>query len=101
LVRLSVCFCCYFFFSSRRRHTRSKRDWSSDVCSSDLTGGEALGVDVGELLELERSLHRHRIADVAAEEQHRTDVLVAVGQGQHLRLRLIEDVLDLDRKSVV
>src|SRR5207249_1881855 len=27
-----------FFFSSRRRHTRSKRDWSSDVCSSDLVG---------------------------------------------------------------
>src|SRR5699024_1177859 len=26
----------YFFFSSRRRHTISKRDWSSDVCSSDL-----------------------------------------------------------------
>src|SRR5699024_11683922 len=28
-----------FFFSSRRRHTRSKRDWSSDVCSSDLLEG--------------------------------------------------------------
>src|SRR5216683_6882228 len=28
----------FFFFSSRRRHTRSDRDWSSDVCSSDLTG---------------------------------------------------------------
>src|SRR5699024_7619517 len=28
-----------FFFSSRRRHTRSKRDWSSDVCSSDLQTG--------------------------------------------------------------
>src|SRR5207249_1750821 len=27
----------YFFFSSRRRHTISKRDWSSDVCSSDLS----------------------------------------------------------------
>src|SRR5438105_123929 len=27
-----------FFFSSRRRHTRSTRDWSSDVCSSDLMG---------------------------------------------------------------
>src|SRR6266496_4556246 len=27
-----------FFFSSRRRHTRSLRDWSSDVCSSDLEG---------------------------------------------------------------
>src|SRR2546428_479487 len=29
--------CVVFFFSSRRRHTRSDRDWSSDVCSSDLT----------------------------------------------------------------
>src|SRR6266498_902780 len=28
----------FFFFSSRRRHTRCGRDWSSDVCSSDLTG---------------------------------------------------------------
>src|SRR3989449_3941918 len=28
--------CGYFFFSSRRRHTRCSRDWSSDVCSSDL-----------------------------------------------------------------
>src|SRR3712207_9528640 len=27
---------CFFFFSSRRRHTRYWRDWSSDVCSSDL-----------------------------------------------------------------
>src|SRR6266852_6490783 len=29
---------CFFFFSSRRRHTRCYRDWSSDVCSSDLAG---------------------------------------------------------------
>src|SRR2546429_7604381 len=28
--------CLIFFFSSRRRHTRCSRDWSSDVCSSDL-----------------------------------------------------------------
>src|SRR6266498_3523216 len=28
----------FFFFSSRRRHTRCGRDWSSDVCSSDLRG---------------------------------------------------------------
>src|SRR5699024_12062847 len=34
-----------FFFSSRRRHTRSKRDWSSDVCSSDLT--DVVGLSVG------------------------------------------------------
>src|SRR5215475_15702633 len=30
--------CFFFFFSSRRRHTRFSRDWSSDVCSSDLPG---------------------------------------------------------------
>src|SRR6266496_5976719 len=30
-----------FFFSSRRRHTRSLRDWSSDVCSSDLANWKA------------------------------------------------------------
>src|SRR5690554_2150525 len=29
-------FLFFFFFSSRRRHTRCGRDWSSDVCSSDL-----------------------------------------------------------------
>src|SRR5699024_12155341 len=34
-----------FFFSSRRRHTRSKRDWSSDVCSSDLLFTFASQVD--------------------------------------------------------
>src|SRR6266403_4989571 len=36
----------FFFFSSRRRHTRSLRDWSSDVCSSDLLSegrGEGTG----------------------------------------------------------
>src|SRR5207249_5853769 len=44
-----------FFFASRRRHTRSKRDWSSDVCSSDLivvlrTGRKLLAAAVDELL---------------------------------------------------
>src|SRR5438045_8502637 len=36
---LSCVFCTvgFFFFSSRRRHTRCLSDWSSDVCSSDLT----------------------------------------------------------------
>src|SRR5690606_40061077 len=31
----------FFFFSSRRRHTRFSRDWSSDVCSSDLVSATA------------------------------------------------------------
>src|SRR5690554_7154212 len=33
----SVDLLSFFFFSSRRRHTRCGRDWSSDVCSSDLS----------------------------------------------------------------
>src|SRR5438105_11810889 len=36
----------FFFFSSRRRHTRSTRDWSSDVCSSDLVAPDPLDPDV-------------------------------------------------------
>src|SRR5204863_6485454 len=51
----------FFFFSSRRRHTRSLRDWSSDVCSSDLIdvfpsversrrAGRDGGDDIGELV---------------------------------------------------
>src|ERR687890_1833876 len=37
MVRRSNLRISFFFFSSRRRHTRYWRDWSSDVCSSDLT----------------------------------------------------------------
>src|SRR2546429_9831566 len=39
---LTAWFCCFFFFSSRRRHTRCSRDWSSDVCSSDLVLAAAM-----------------------------------------------------------
>src|SRR4030043_470696 len=51
---LSQQWCCddvfCFFFSSRRRHTRCSRDWSSDVCSSDLlTLGLVLGSVWGKL----------------------------------------------------
>src|SRR5437870_13572735 len=44
----------HFFFSSRRRHTRWPRDWSSDVCSSDLT---AHAFDAG-VEGMSRFLHR-------------------------------------------
>src|SRR3989449_8209311 len=37
-----------FFFSSRRRHTRCSRDWSSDVCSSDLTQPITLAANLEE-----------------------------------------------------
>src|SRR5690554_525078 len=35
----------FFFFSSRRRHTRCGRDWSSDVCSSDLGSDTCWNMD--------------------------------------------------------
>src|SRR2546430_5704475 len=44
----AACILCFFFFSSRRRHTRFDCDWSSDVCSSDLNlgrTGAAFGTD--------------------------------------------------------
>src|SRR5690606_40390152 len=41
----------FFFFSSRRRHTRFSRDWSSDVCSSDLTVKRSELVWVGKRLD--------------------------------------------------
>src|SRR6266542_5363701 len=53
VLKLMVWIACYpFFFSGRRWHTRCYRDWSSDVCSSDLDLGRDLGSD-GEL--------RHRL----------------------------------------
>src|SRR5439155_10848374 len=49
-----------FFFSSRRRHTRWPRDWSSDVCSSDLFLDVRLAQnrERRSLLRLEKSFHR-------------------------------------------
>src|SRR2546429_7443988 len=41
----------FFFFSSRRRHTRCSRDWSSDVCSSDLVDWRLDGCAGAALLE--------------------------------------------------
>src|SRR5690606_39597279 len=48
-----------FFFSSRRRHTRFSRDWSSDVCSSDLWGSR-------------RARNGRRIADRGGENAARS-----------------------------
>src|SRR5216683_1576260 len=62
----------FFFFSSRRRHTRSDRDWSSDVCSSDLVelfefadlvAGLALGVAPGIVARAQLDIAEAGIAD--------------------------------------
>src|SRR3989449_6924957 len=63
----------FFFFSSRRRHTRCSRDWSSDVCSSDLTTLD----HAGELdrflsqanLAVRDSLHVQQVIDERSEER--------------------------------
>src|SRR5690606_41206366 len=45
-----------FFFSSRRRHTRFSRDWSSDVCSSDLHLSELRFAELPLSAELQRGI---------------------------------------------
>src|SRR5207247_4986538 len=52
---------CSFFFSSRRRHTRSARDWSSDVCSSDLPPGDRAASLRDRLVAIERTLDRQEV----------------------------------------
>src|SRR5256885_4962865 len=47
----------FFFFSSRRRHTRLQGDWSSDVCSSDLHGAFELTVPVSAIDHLSGAEH--------------------------------------------
>src|SRR6266536_3968103 len=53
----------FFFFSSRRRHTSSTRDWSSDVCSSDL--GPKGGTEHGDA---EQLAHEVQVPDRAEPE---------------------------------
>src|SRR6266542_1327012 len=76
----------FSFVSSRRRHTRCYRDWSSDVCSSDL--GEVLEQD-GDRVKLRvekteaprvaaRLLSEHRVADLTIEEPPIEDVIERV-----------------------
>src|SRR5690625_6213433 len=74
--------CSSFFFSSRRRHTRWPRDWSSDVCSSDLVGRSVA------LYELDQRLFH--VLVVVAEIEH-------AGAGKKVNVRLA--VFIQDRKS--
>src|SRR5437762_13579703 len=45
---------CFFFFSSRRRHTRYIGDWSSDVCSSDLVLPPSISLPLVSLVRVTR-----------------------------------------------
>src|SRR2546429_6872783 len=84
----------FFFFSSRRRHTRCSRDWSSDVCSSDL---EALvgGMVVGAAREIVREAEH--VGDFFREV---VGVFVAVAVAEIFH-KASGGIAHIDRKSVV
>src|SRR2546429_4689132 len=71
-----------FFFSSRRRHTRCSRDWSSDVCSSDLDGDSEWVADGArpvasvstDRFELLRALTGRRSASQLRSEEHTSEL---------------------------
>src|SRR3712207_1036877 len=73
---------CFFFFSSRRRHTRYWRDWSSDVCSSDL-GGVCV-IKVGAATEVELKERKHRIEDALSATRAAIEEGVVAGGGTAL-----------------
>src|SRR2546430_5235594 len=84
-----------FFFSSRRRHTRFDCDWSSDVCSSDLS---PVGADGDVLREPERAVDAVRLARSGVVRRER-----AIGR-HYADGAALEDVAlepQQDRKSVV
>src|SRR6266478_2641143 len=73
---------CFFFFSSRRRHTRFDCDWSSDVCSSDLQRTIACGAPVDTALQallLQARLDLDRAVGAV-----RPDLLAGVGEVEHI-----------------
>src|SRR5260370_32545084 len=74
------------FFSSRRRHTRFKCDWSSDVCSSDC-GRDGQSVTLKQVGEGLDGVNRVFIA-VAGEADHEAvaDELVVTGTGNHCKV---------------
>src|SRR3989475_7400449 len=64
-----ISFCAmflFFFFSSRRRHTRFDCDWSSDVCSSDL-GQPQLALDARFASQASRTAHIAELLETAGE----------------------------------
>src|SRR5437660_5920224 len=66
----------FFFFSSRRRHTRWPRDWSSDVCSSDLLPANQCtnGIGIGSLRHQPRAKPMIEVACLILEQQRRSVV---------------------------
>src|SRR5207247_8283870 len=85
----------FFFFSSRRRHTRSTRDWSSDVCSSDLAAQHHSDVDQQRPSHAHHNQRRYRVGQrPARRERH---VPAPIHDGGELSLSLHEPYIPLPR----
>src|SRR5690606_41201872 len=89
----------YFFFSSRRRHTRFSRDWSSDVCSSDLEAqpegsfgqqiphlGGGVFVDGRWCGEFQQDLTTGVVRDSNGEPAHETEIEVGPNRSEERRV---------------
>src|SRR3712207_8207467 len=73
----------FFFFSSRRRHTRYWRDWSSDVCSSDLLHVDLRGLPAVDALAARVDApHPVAVAAARAVIAERRAELLAGGNGE-------------------
>src|SRR5207249_12011859 len=94
--------CLLFFFSSRRRHTISNRDWSSDVCSSDLGAGlPAWPAQLPAILAVKATEQATQVGQrPLAHLQPREAGRDAVMDGEQFRVPLLERVAQIGRASV-
>src|SRR3712207_8835569 len=84
-----------FFFSSRRRHTRYWRDWSSDVCSSDLE--EFLRKNIEVIFEDETLLVVGK--QVVNKENGRSDLTAVDENGNLVLIEVKRDVEDIRQRK--
>src|SRR5580700_8856835 len=83
----------FFFFSSRRRHTRSLRDWSSDVCSSDLNAkGACIGPVGSRVRNVMAELHGEKIDIVDFSEDPAEFVANALSPARVTRVDIVDPV---------
>src|SRR5438034_5454992 len=112
--------CGCFFFSSRRRHTRSLCDWSSDVCSSDLKLGaqaalvkgghlpreeEGEGDEIVDVLVMDGAVRRFTHTRLDTTSTHGTGctlsaaIAAGLAHGRPLE-RAVEDALDFVHRAI-
>src|SRR6266700_2301494 len=93
----------FFFFSSRRRHTRFSRDWSSDVCSSDLLKsiGRTSLLTADQEVDLAKRIEAGLFAEHKLETEpglaprHRADLEAVAADGRRAKAHMLEANLRL------